>query len=154
MIKLNLGCGNHLLEGFTNIDINNKKADLICNCIKLPFKKESIDRIETYHMIEHIHHLVFLSVIQHWYELLKVGGMLVIECPDIKKAMNLYLEGNKDMLYSIYGRQRYQYDTHFWGYDPQTLYSILSKIGFCAEIKPARDRHSLYEPCLRIEGEK
>lgn len=159
-MRLNLGSGNHPLgDDYINIDIVNEKADLICDCTKLIFASNSIDRIETYHMIEHLEQVIFIKAVLHWYDILKPGGLLIIECPDIRKAMLWYLEGGREteMMFALYGGHRYEYDAHLWGYDPKTLTEIMERAGFICHEEEPTDYHSRRAPklpCLRIVGIK
>ena len=157
-MKLNLGSGNHPKgDEYINIDIMNPKADLICDCTQLPFEADSIDVIETYHMIEHLERAVFVKAVFHWYKLLKPKRFLIIECPDIRRAMRWYLEGNQEMMFAIYGGHRYEYDAHLWGYEPKTLCRIMEKAGFVCHEEEPKDYHSRRAPklpCLRIVGQK
>jgi predicted SAM-dependent methyltransferase len=95
------------------------------------------------------------KALQHWFKLLKNGGSLVIECPDIEVVMRSYLQGQEEMLYSIYGRHRYEYDSHLWGYSRISLSNILRKIGFKdIVVSEGTDYHAQLEPCMRVEAKK
>ena len=52
-MKLNLGCGDLILEGYNNCDLYNPKADTKCDVTKLPFGNESVEEILAQHIIEH-----------------------------------------------------------------------------------------------------
>ena len=57
MIKLNLGCEDKFLSGFTNVDIfPHKGIDKICDLNKypLPWKTSSVDFILCSHLLEHL----------------------------------------------------------------------------------------------------
>ncbi len=54
MLKLNLGCGNNLLDGFVNIDKYDKAADVMADICYLPYEDESVDEIVAYQIIEHL----------------------------------------------------------------------------------------------------
>jgi len=154
--RLHLGCGQRKLPGFINIDLNDGPAvDYVGNILRLPCPDESVERIESYHVIEHIPLPVVESVVRSWYRLLIPGGVVVAECPDINRAMMEYLDGNQDRIYSIYGRQRFSGDAHFFGYNHDSLIQLFSSVGFancvCGE---GTDYHSKLEPCLRIECRK
>jgi predicted SAM-dependent methyltransferase len=154
-MKLNIGCGSKLLDGYVNIDIVSPAADLNADCCALPFKQGTIDRIESYHLIEHMDRHKAEKALRHWWGLLKVGGTLVLECPDLLEVCKNYIAGNEEMLYSIYGRNRYEYDTHLWGYSKQSLKNILLLNGYeVTKIMNGTDYHASMEPCFRIEAKK
>jgi len=60
MIKLNIGCGHDLKEGFVNIDFTRDNgADLdfdleTCRYNKLPFEDNSVVEIHAAHVLEHV----------------------------------------------------------------------------------------------------
>lgn len=151
-LKLHLGCGARKLDGFLNIDFKSTPAtDIVCDVRRLPFPSQSVELIESYHLIEHLGRHDLPPVLANWYRILKPGGRLAIECPDIDEAMSRYLGGDAKMLDSIYGLQRYRGDTHYFGYSFASLKSLLSASGFVnIELQPAQDHHALTEPCIRV----
>ena len=155
-LKLHIGCGNIELKGYINIDIRHAPAaDFVTDARKLPCKSNSVEIIETYHVIEHISFSDVESMLHEWYRVLMPKGRLVIECPDFDKAIAEYLSGNEKRLYSIYGRRRYNGDSHLWGYNAKRLKRLLISVGFSKTNElEAKDRHKNEEPCLRIEATK
>ena len=155
-LKLHLGCGNIRMNGYINIDLNYTPAtDYVTDARKLPCRDNSVEAIETYHVIEHIPFPEIPSAVQEWYRVLIPGGQLVIECPNFDEALAEYLDGNEERLYSIYGRQRFKGDTHYWGYNARRLKNLLMASGFSKAIEAeAQDRHKNEEPCLRMEATK
>jgi hypothetical protein len=155
-LRLHLGCGNKSLPGFVNIDCNHTSAtDFVCDAARLPCPDDSVECIESYHVIEHIPMPTTKSVLAEWMRVLAPSGRLVIECPDLEQAIREYIGGNRDRLFSIYGRQRFSGDTHYWGYDSVTLPKMLTEVGFSdIGLFPAQDYHVEKEPCLRAECTK
>lgn len=155
-LKLHLGCGNKKFEGYVNIDHRKTKAtDLICDIRKLPYPEGSADSIETYHVIEHLSKQDLAKALKEWFRVLTPGGKLIIECPNFDKAVEEYVEGNKDRIDNIFGRQRFPGDTHLAGYNFETLKEHLMEAGFTGVVEAQpRDSHTEEEPCLRIESEK
>jgi predicted SAM-dependent methyltransferase len=151
-ICLHLGCGSQRFENFINIDMKRTPAtDYVCDIAKLPCRDISVQRIEAYHLIEHIPHPDAPIVLAEWFRVLTPGGHLVLECPDFDAAARRYLDGDDRMLASIYGWQRYPGDTHYIGYNADRLSALLRAAGF-SEVKeePAQDYHAAEEPCLRL----
>lgn len=155
-LKLHLGCGNKRLDGFVNIDMNWSAAtDYRCDISKLPCPDGSVTRIETYHVIEHIPRPQAERVLGEWYRVLAPGGVLVLECPDFGKDIEQLLAGNHDIMYSIFGWQRFPGDAHHWGYTKETLSALVRQVGFSSvSTPPAQDYHASQEPCLRVEAVK
>lgn len=156
MLKLNLGCGTIKLEGYINIDVHQTKAaDLVADVRKLSFAKDTVDEIIGYHIIEHMTLNDGLRAVLHWYNLLKKGGKLILEWPDLQAICKNVGNGNIDDIVHIYGLNRYAYDTHQWGYTDKTMKELLEKVGFNSVIiSKGTDYHTQQCPCLRVEGVK
>ena len=155
-MRLHLGCGRQHLDGFLNIDVRKTPAtDYVCDIRNLPFADQSVERIESYHVIEHLARNDADSTLREWHRVLTQGGALVIECPDFDRAVADYLAGDESRLDSIYGLQRYPGDAHLWGYSSGRLKRALTAIGFheIVEAEP-QDYHAKKEPCLRIQAIK
>jgi hypothetical protein len=94
-------------------------------------------------------------MIRSWYDLLIPGGTIVIECPDFDRDIEDYLAGNTERLKSIFGLQRYEGDTHYFGYNAERLEALFAQAGFCHIcFSKATDYHAMSEPCLRMECRK
>jgi len=155
-IKLHLGCGTIHKDEYINIDIRNTPAvDMIADIKKLPFENNSVDLIESYHLIEHLKRNEIGKVLTHWLDILVKGGKLIIECPDFKQDCIDFINGNNNRLNNIFGLQRNEYDFHYFGYTPESLSVLLKNIGFNdITICEPLDYHKNTEPCLRIEAIK
>jgi SAM-dependent methyltransferase len=85
MLKLHLGCGPNIKEGYENIDAyvknqNTKQYDIL----NMPYKDNEADEVLAEHLAEHI---PFKDEEQFWKEIfrvLKKGGIAVIETPDME----------------------------------------------------------------------
>ena len=156
-INLNLGCGIVYKPGYVNIDcFDHSVADLICNAIDLPFKSNSIDIIQAYHLIEHFDYIHCKYVLSEWFIILKPDGMLILETPDLdrsfKKFSAISLEKQKSMLQWIYGIDSPGMQ-HKTGFTFKILKTLLKEIGF-DEISKRKATTHKYEPGLRIECKK
>jgi len=130
-IKLHLGCGKIKLPGFVNIDHRHTRAtDFVCSVTKLPHLSNSVDVIESYHMIEHISHTKVRAMLQEWRRVLKPNGQLVIECPDFDRAIERYQAGEEQRLMAIFGLHRFPGDVHLFGYNFVRLKRLLEECGF------------------------
>lgn len=168
-IKLNLGCGNSRLRDYINIDVaKTPAAEVIADCANLPYEPGTVDEIANYHLIEHFDQLEAIKLLKYWKSLLKPGGKLVIECPNIlgmvKRFMQAYEEtGNlkPGYLFSCHdktGRENIANDNHKWGYTKESLKKTLEEVGFVSVIaSEGTDYHAKgfkYEPgyFIRIEA--
>jgi predicted SAM-dependent methyltransferase len=153
LLKLHLGCGSKHLSGYVNIDWRKTNAtDLVLDIKKLPYPDNSVVRIETYHVIEHLSRYDLIKTLKEWHRVLKIGGQLIIEFPDFDKIVKKYLEGDEKQLDGIFGLQRFKSDYHFFGYNFKRLKGLLEGCGFSnIEGKKAKDYHSIEWSCIRIE---
>jgi hypothetical protein len=162
MTVLHLGCGNRKISGMVNVDFRKTSAtDVVSDMRNLgQWATGSIDRIETYHAIEHVAAQDIPPMLRGWLRVLKPGAKLVIECPDIAKNMEECQRRNfaGDCLVLIFGMYRPEPGgMHVWGWTRHTLALALTEAGF-VNIKQmaAQDYHTQYEglDCLRVEAEK
>ncbi len=150
--RLHLGCGNRHLEGYLNIDWRKTLAtDAVCDIRHLPYPPNSVDRIEIYHVIEHLSRNDFERALTNWHRILHDKGTLVIECPDFDSAVREYLSGNEDRMNNIFGWQRFDGDAHRYGYNFRRLERTLVACGF-SQIRQEepQDYHRDEEPCIRV----
>jgi len=81
-IKLNLGCGNHILDGWENYDLypseNVKKLDL--NRLPYPFPDNYADEILVSHVLEHLYAPIYEAMLE-LHRILKPGGKLAVALP-------------------------------------------------------------------------
>jgi len=143
------------MEGFVNIDRNFSDAtDYVSDITRLPCRPQSVARIETYHVIEHIPQPVVRDVLSYWHRLLQPSGVLVIECPDLDQSLRDYLAGDRERMFSVFGRQRFPGDAHHWGYSASTLTELLESVGYTnVRTLEATDYHAAREPCIRVEAQ-
>ncbi len=133
-MKLHLGCGDKIIEGFVNVDVRNLPGvNVVCDIHELSmFDKNSIDLIYASHVLEHTGRKEYTDILKNWYNVLNDGGTLRIAVPDMEKVFDHYHK-NKNLrvlLGFLYGGQTYQENYHYCGWDYQTLSEDLLKIGF------------------------
>lgn len=95
-LKLHLGCGSNLLEGYVNIDKYYPHADRVMDVVKLDYPDGSVEEIFTSHMIEHVPLSDFLLMLREWKRVLKSNGRLVIRCPNFELYLKMWLEGDEN----------------------------------------------------------
>lgn len=169
--RLNLGCGDKILPGYVNVDVvenrAGKKPDVLCDLHKLePFEDNSVDEILAVHVVEHFWRWEVLDILKEWTRVLKPGGKMILECPNLLSACEEFLknpeaaasggpEGQRSM-WVFYGDPRWQdpYMVHRWGYTPQSLANLMGEAGLVnARQEPAQ--YKLREPRdMRIVAEK
>lgn len=155
-VKLHLGCGKNHFDGFINIDLRQTSAtDFECDICRLPFADNSVELVETFHVIEHLPRHDVSVAIREWHRVLADNGKLVIECPDFDGVAREYVQGNESRIDNIFGLQRFEGDTHLFGYNESRLRKLLEDSHFTnIEFCEPQDYHKDLEPCLRVEATK
>jgi GT2 family glycosyltransferase len=100
-IKLNLGCGSKLMPGFVNVDLYNPDAELKMDVRKLNLKDNTAQEVHAYHVLEHFSPFEVNDVLTEWCRVLKPGGKLVMEVPDILEMCKRFEESDKNERYKL-----------------------------------------------------
>jgi predicted SAM-dependent methyltransferase len=180
-LKLNLGCGNNLIDGYINIDKYDKEADLQADICELPFENDMVDEIVAYQVIEHLPYWMTDASLEHstdqfWTEcfrVLKSGGKMITECPDIgmiaKRIVNAYGDINYEAIVNLYGEYYRPWDTERyddWQHQAGSLHinafswtkcqKIAERVGFTVRLQTMEEKHPhyKYEQNLSVEWTK
>lgn len=145
-MKVHLGCGKRVLDGWINVDIQTapgapRAPDVFADIRGvLPFADDSADEVMAIHVFEHFYRWECDKIIKEWSRVLKPGGLLVLELPDLVKCARNFLElhaaGGKPVhqmaLWGIYGDDtlRDPYQCHRYGWWPESLRAFLDANGF------------------------
>jgi ubiquinone/menaquinone biosynthesis C-methylase UbiE len=136
MLKLHLGCGRRRPPDFTHIDArDNVEADVVTDIRDLHmYESNSVDLIYACHVLEHIPRPELPSILGEWQILLKPNvGVLRLSVPDLAAICELYILHDVHLVRLqglIWGRQNYSENTHYCGWDYETLAYLLSRCGF------------------------
>lgn len=87
-MKLNLGCGNDIREGYVNLDrASLPGVDVVhdLNKLPLPFKDDQFDYVLCKDIIEHLEYIPVLAEI---HRIMKPGGILDIRVLHFTSRMN------------------------------------------------------------------
>jgi len=91
-IKLNLGCGGDIKPGYVNIDIRVLPGvDYIADVRKLGYPDGSVDEIIAKDLLEHFPFPQAQDILKEWARVLKKGGRIYIQCPDLRRIAERYL---------------------------------------------------------------
>jgi len=172
-MKLNLGCGRTLLEGYENIDLNGKNV-IKCDIRSLPqYENESVDEILLNNVLEHLTNKDLRPALKEWNRVLKIGCLIKIQCPNVIGAVKAFLENRlecrgfakhyphrtpEEVLFQmLYGRADILGDNdpiecqHMTGFCYNRLNRFLKECGF--EITKANDTTDTNQN-LEIEAQK
>ena len=172
MIRLNVGSGSKILEGYINCDvIALPNVDIVAAADKLPYEDNKVDEVLSEHMIEHLTFEEFNRTIVEWYRVLKSGGVLTIETPDLMGICEQFVTSNYFNQYTsfkgywpliahFYGHQRGSSleeklgQVHKSGYTYKHLFYCLEGIGFKDLVSEIPRKANPHSPTLRIRAFK
>lgn len=149
-IRLNVGCGPKKYDGYINVDISDAyepdRIDNACSLDTFNGVEDTVDEIRSEHLFEHIVPWETTQVLVRWKNLLKSGGFVSIEVPDILAAAQRIIEEHERMewnpdhrfdprltlfpLYSNPNQRNVPWDRHMWGYSVKTLSQLLKDHGY------------------------
>ena len=170
-IKLNLGCGDKILDGYVNVDVvasrKGRSPDVISDIKDLQvFEDGYADQVLAVHVIEHFWRWEVLAVLTEWMRVLKPGGELILECPNLRAACEVFLKSpdagsqadarGQRTMWVFYGDPAWQDPLmiHRWGYTPDSLAAVMAEAGF-VDIHQAPAQFKLREPRdMRMVGTK
>lgn len=152
-LRLHIGCGEGHVKGWVNIDVH--PAPLAMNVLwGLPFATASARFVFVSHLLEHLFYPAdvrpFLVEVRR---VLAPEGVLRIVVPDIEQCVEAYTTHNQSFFASrretwtwwpenatrledflayagVGAEPAYQFEAHKYGYDFETLASILGDAGF------------------------
>jgi predicted SAM-dependent methyltransferase len=97
--KLNIGCGDHPLDGWINTDIalGGLSGPPFMDARRtFPFPDAHFDRVFSEHMIEHITYPEGKFMLSECFRVLKPGGRIRISTPNLGFLINLWQDGDAD----------------------------------------------------------
>ena len=164
--KLYLCSGPDKPEGWTTLDANPDCAPHICQAVPpLPpeVRDTRWDVIQLIHGIEHFYLWEARRLLKECYEVLSLGGLLILEQPNILFAARVLsgleapltsVEGQSDM-WPLYGDPNHQSTLfcHRWGWTPESLKRELEAVGFKHIIEVPAMTH-LRKRDFRLEANK
>ena len=170
-IRLNLGCGDKILDGYINVDVVAERAggvpDVNCDVRDLHvFDSCYADEVLAVHVVEHFWRWEVVDVLREWGRVLKPGGTMFLECPNLLSAcqavvddpQNAVRPGTKGQrsMWVLYGDPRWKDPlmVHRWGYTPESLAAVMFEAGLI-NLRQEAAQFKLREPRdMRIVGDK
>lgn len=145
-MRLNVGCGRHVLDGYTNVDVQrspraSRDPEILAKATEIPLPDNCADELTAIHLFEHFYRWEASVALKEWHRLLKPGGKLILEMPNgIKCAKNLIRLGEGDdvksinslAMHGLYGdpSEEDPWMGHKWAWWPRTLRPLLKQHGF------------------------
>jgi hypothetical protein len=171
LIRLNLGCGDKILPGYVNVDVVEARAgkspDVICDLHKLTcFENDHADEIMAIHVVEHFWRWEIEAILREWLRVLKPGGSMILECPNLLSACEALLaepelrsrqdKAGQTSMWVFYGDPGWKDPLmiHRWGYTPYSLAQLMQSVGL-VNVRQEAAVYKLREPRdMRLVGEK
>lgn len=157
-IKLHLGCGPVIKEGYLNVDQYFSAPGVQqMDIFALPFAAESIDEIFTEHMLEHLNKYEVPVALQEWARVLKPDGKLVMNLPNLEWCLQQWLAKPESerwglQLDMIFGLQTHPGEFHKTGFTKPRLMQLLQEAGFTNIT--IEDYWSHAQGCFWVEASK
>ncbi len=147
-MAMHLGCGNVIMGGWINIDLN-PCADLMLDAReRLPFPDGSFSTIYSEHFYEHFNYPRDIThLLSECYRVLEAGGLHSFGVPDGEIVLRHYttheyaehaaaqIRWNPEWCRTQMDHVNYclrQNGEHRWYYDEETMRRLLERVGFVA----------------------
>ena len=158
-MRLNIGCGSKKFTGWSGIDANDHGQEFIGDIRDLSrFDDGSVDEAMAIHVIEHIYRYETEDVLKEWLRILKPGGTLAIECPDLMKVLQLFRVPEAPANFTIMGLFgdpgfKDPGQVHKWCFSRAELQRLMERVGFVNVQQEVAKYHFAIRD-LRITGRK
>lgn len=164
-IKLNIGSGGIEHPGYLSVDLHDRRANIIMDVQKLDFPENSVSEILAIHVFEHLSPYKAADNLKAWWTILKPGGKLIMEMPDIEQLCKRFVNATTGERYGILNAVYGSVNTtgegepseitspHLFGWWPQSIWDHLSNAGFVnIQFGPEMFPHP--ESNMHVEGTK
>jgi hypothetical protein len=154
-----LGCGMRVFEGYFNIDypadqhpvMTMLTADVYADIATMNCGRGTVDEIRLHHVFEHFQRVPALIMLAKWTSWLKVGGMLIIETPDLEGSAKTFLQARDESVRGaiarhLAGDQASPWAFHLDHWWPERFRATLGALGY--EIVAAHTERWTQSPYL------
>jgi FkbM family methyltransferase len=164
-IKLNLGSGGIAYPGYLSVDMHDYRAHIMMDITKLDFDDNSVSEILASHVFEHLNPYHSITILQEWLRVLKPGGKLIMEMPDLEQVCKMFVTASTGERYGlanvIYGSVNTTgvggpdniTSPHLFGWWPDSIRDHLWNAGF-RDIKVGAEQIPHPPPNFRVEAIK
>lgn len=132
-VRLNLGAGNQRIAGWFSVGLE-EQHDIRADLRAVPLPDECADTAMAIHVLEHFERWEAPNALREWFRLLKPGGLLILELPDVVKCARAVMAEDEPRagLWGLYGdpAHRDPLMLHRWGWSARELAKELKACGF------------------------
>lgn len=139
MKKLHLGCADHKLDGWINVDsVKEFNPDLLHDIsLPLPYPDLAVDEIMAVGLLEHFDKYIRFLVFYDWARVLNIGGKITVTVPDFEKTMKRFKKfGFDNFVDFIFGENMFRsqyylghFGNHKFAYSQKSLKEFIKKFG-------------------------
>ena len=137
--KAQIGCGQHYLDGFVNIDANfQRKTDYLLDVrAGLPFPDSSMEFIYSCHLLEHLHLTEAIRLLKECHRVLNPKGYMRLTLPDFEFVLRI-LSGDEESHFPRSFRSRHGQAINFlfcegqhkYGFSREVVEELALDLGF------------------------
>lgn len=130
-MKLDVGSGPFPKAGYRTCDMF-VGADYQCPMWRIPVEDGEVEAIWSSHALEHVGKAMVAPTLAEWFRVLRPGGLLELEVPDLRWVCRNWLEHQSDDWHmdTIFGNQEHEGEFHKTGFTPAILERRLREAGF------------------------
>lgn len=158
-IKLHIGCGAVILNGWINIDLEHPDADVRLDVNNgLPYLDKSVDYIFAEHFIEHISRSEALIFLRECRRVLVHGGVIRLSTPNLDAIVDAFIARDTTRWGELWrptsACQLINEAFHSWGhkyiYDRSEISIVLNDAGFTS-CRFVAHRESIFSGLSNLE---
>jgi SAM-dependent methyltransferase len=145
--------------------LNDPRSHVDMDVTKLDFDDGTVSEIMASHLFEHISPFKVEEMLRDWLRVLKPGGRLVMELPNIEELCRRFVTASKGERYGILNAVYGSVNTtalglpsditspHLFGWWPEAMFDMLSHVGY-VNIRFGPEQWPHPESNFRVEAEK
>jgi len=151
-VKINIGCGGAVMEGWTNLDICPAPGAFYSDARNgLPFGDGAALHIHCEHFLEHLEYEAAERFLGECHRVLSAGGTLRVIVPDAEKYLTAYCRNDEEFFgglrhlgnarvplvtrIEIVNQMFRMGDAHRFAWDFETLELVTKRIGFSKALR-------------------
>jgi len=137
-MRLNVGCGDHYADGWTNLDVVSTDTvcpDLVGSLEDLPPAVQDVTAVYLGHVLEHLPYRTAARALTALWARCRPGAAVAMVGPDCDRARALYDNGRlsaAELEGAVHGAGRWPGDAHEWECTEHHLLALAQWSGLTA----------------------